>query len=175
MAKSDSKSTTTYQPTTLKSAPSVGRATGFIAAAVLAGVIGSAIYFFDWLRHAQPLPAAEISQIGVQLAPGAGFVSARLYDGSSYNLRHVTVRVFALRPKESAGDAARADGWRITSSRCTFDPVTKPVEYDFTFDRQIRFDMKLSPDEAAHVQAASDFTPGADYWECRIVGASGYK
>jgi hypothetical protein len=25
------------------------------------------------------------------------------------------------------------------------------------------------------VHAPSDFLPGADYWECRIVGASGYK
>ncbi len=130
---------------------------------------------FLWLRRAQPLPAAEISQIGVQLAPGAGFLSARVYGGSRYNLRHVTVRVFALRPKERGGDAAQTDGWRITSSRCTFDPVTKPVEYDFTYDRQIRFDMRLAPDAAADVQAASDFVPGADYWECRIVSASGYK
>jgi len=148
---------------------------GFVALVVVAAA-AVACGISLWLRRAQPLPADAISKLKVQIATGEGFVHARVYDGSSYNLRHVTVRIFAYRPTRGYERAPDAGGWQITSSVCTFDPVTRPPDgYDLVFDRQVRFDTKLEPLGAVDARSPSDFVPGADYWECRVAGASGYK
>ena len=150
------------------------RVIGFVAVVVLAAVVVCGIFL--WLRRGQPLPAGVVSKLDVQLAPGAGFMRARVFDGSRYNVRSVTVRVFAYRLTGGYERTPTPGGWHITSSSCTFDPVTQPPDgYDLVFDRWMRFDAKLGPLGAVDVHAPSDFVPGADYWECRIVGASGYK
>jgi hypothetical protein len=147
---------------------------GILALVVVAAVVMGGTFL--WLRRAQLLPAQELSKIEVQVEAEKGFVRAHVYDGSSYNLQDVTVRVFAFRPMGGYGSSAEASGWQIASSRCTSDPVTRPPDgYDLVFDRQTRFATSVKPLGATVVNAASDFVPGADYWECRIVGANGYK
>jgi hypothetical protein len=128
-----------------------------------------------WLRRAQPLPANELSKIEVQLEAGPGVIKAHVLNGSDYRLRNVIVRVVALRPKGAASQSHDSGGWQIATSWCTFDPVAKPVEYDRVVDREIRLGTDFKPSAMGDVQTASDFVPGTDYWECRIVGANGFK
>jgi hypothetical protein len=147
-----------------------------IAAAVALVVIAAAVFcVFRWLRRVQPLPAYELTKIEVQLEAGNGVLTAHVSNGSDYRVRDIDVRVVALRPSASPGAATDGGGWQIGTSWCTFDPVAKPDEYDKVVDRVVRFGVKLEPTTASEARVASDFVPGSDYWECRIVSADGVR
>jgi hypothetical protein len=148
---------------------------GIVVAVMLAAAVASGFFLLHWLRRAQPLPADELLKIEIQLDAEPGVTKAHILNRSDFRLRDVTVRVVALRPKGAASEAPDNGGWQIATSWCTFDPVSKPVEYDKVVDRQIRFGANLTPGVTGDARTASDFVPGTDYWECRIIGANGFK
>jgi hypothetical protein len=151
------------------------RAIGILAAGVVAVILAGGIVVAYRLRRTQPLPAGELLKIEVQLEAGAGTLKAHVANGSDYRLQDVTVRVVALRPSVAASQSTDSGGWQIATSWCTFDPVTKPDGYDKAFDRQIRFRTTLEPTAMGEADTASNFVPGSDYWECRIVSADGRR
>jgi hypothetical protein len=151
------------------------RAIGILAAGVLAVIAGVGVFVSYRLLRAQPLPADQLLKIEVQLEAEAGTLKAHVTNGSRNRLQDVTVRVVALRPSAAASQSTDSGGWQIATSWCTFDPVAKPDGYDKVIDRQVRLRAKLEPTATGEVQTASDFVPGSDYWECRIVAANGYR
>ena len=127
-------------------------------------------------RHRSiPLPADQLSKIEAQIALENGGLTVHVHNGSTHTLRSIAIRVVEYRPILKDANDKSAGHWNIASSWCSFDRTPLPDGYTKPFDRQFTFPITAAPQKTADAHLTSNFAPGTDWWECRILYASGRR
>jgi hypothetical protein len=148
--------------------------TKYIASLLAVSAAAIALVALVLHRHRSvPLPADQLSKIEAQISLENGGLTVHVRTGSTHTVRSIAIRVIEYRPILKDANDKSAGHWNIANSWCSFDRTPQPDSYTKPFDRQFTFPITAAPQQTADAHLTSNFAPGTDWWECRILSASG--
>jgi hypothetical protein len=149
--------------------------TKYVASLLSVSVAAIALAALVLHRHRSvPLPADALSKIEAQISLEKGGLTVHVRNGSTHTVRSIAIRVVEYRPTLKDPADKSAGHWNIASSWCSFDRTPLPDGYTKPFDRQFTFPLTAAPSSTADAHLTSNFAPGTDWWECRILSAAGH-